>query len=203
MMDPYELNRLIWDIARQAVAPAESAITDGVAVVVAANKASVQLPGAADPTPGFTIAPGVSVSPGDHVLVFRRGGFLLVWGVLNRTAVVPQSHVHLSMLSASTTISADQNDWAPTITDAEVLRVDVQGSARNVSGFDASVLVPGRRLWLAPATNNLVLLNASNLSAIGNRITAPGAAPFTIRAGGAALLYNANDGDNPIRVMAP
>jgi hypothetical protein len=84
-----DLVQLVRRLARQEVAPALAMVQDGIVEAVEDGKASVRLGGpSADPVSGYSYSPSLDVQPGDHVLVYRLGGYQLVLEVLNRNAVL-------------------------------------------------------------------------------------------------------------------
>lgn len=63
-------------------------LADGVVAEVSGSKCSVRLGGVAAPAlPGWTVPPSLTVLEGDHVQVYRQGGYQLVLEVLNRNAL--------------------------------------------------------------------------------------------------------------------
>jgi hypothetical protein len=64
------------------------AFTDGVVDSVEGNRCLVRLGGPSSPAlPGWVIPPSLGVLAGDHVLLYRQGGWQLVLEVLNRNAL--------------------------------------------------------------------------------------------------------------------
>jgi hypothetical protein len=80
----------------------------------------------------------------------------------------------------------------------------VSGATRTITGFDATAFVDGQEFSILAITNDLVLADKSASSTSGNRIGCPGAANFTIRAGGGiTLVYDATlSAANPFRVLS-
>jgi hypothetical protein len=83
-----ELIRLQRGIAQSEVAKVERMFADGTVDAVEGSYASVRIgdPSSA-PIPGFYVDPSLAVVSGDHVLVYRHGGYQLILAVLNRNAV--------------------------------------------------------------------------------------------------------------------
>lgn len=86
------MSRGLSAIVKKAVAAAFASqgqtLSDGTVVNVEGNKASVQLGGPSSPAlPGFVIPPSLVVIAGDHVQVYRQGGYQRVLEVLNRNAL--------------------------------------------------------------------------------------------------------------------
>jgi hypothetical protein len=83
-----ELIRLQRGIAQSEVAKVERMFADGTVDAVEGSYASVRIgdPSSA-PIPGFYVDPSLAVVSGDHVLVYRHGGYQLILAVLNRNAI--------------------------------------------------------------------------------------------------------------------
>ena len=81
-----DLNRLIQAHVQDAAAV--ELFGNGVVEAVEGYFAAVRLGANERATPSFSIPPRLSVAVGDHVLVFRRGGYQLILEVLNRNATL-------------------------------------------------------------------------------------------------------------------
>ena len=104
-------------------------------------------------------------------------------------------------------ISADQNNWAPTgLATCTLIAVACNGAARTITGFDATGFVEGQTFYISPTSlggGNFTLSHGSASSTAGNRINCPGNVNYAWTGnGGAQIIYlpslNAN---NPFYVI--
>ena len=88
-MSGLDLVQLARNVAAQELAPLRAMLQDGVVVAVEGDKAAVRTGGPTAPAvSGWQVPPHLDPAPGDHVLVYRLGGYQLVLVVLNRNALV-------------------------------------------------------------------------------------------------------------------
>ncbi|MBA2439199.1 MAG: hypothetical protein H0V50_00810 [Thermoleophilaceae bacterium] len=86
-MIAYDLVKLIREIAADGDRAVEEMSRDGVVDAVEGRYASVRLGANDNATPSFYVPPGLAVTVGDHVLVYRNHGFQMITDVLNRNAL--------------------------------------------------------------------------------------------------------------------
>lgn len=107
------------------------------------------------------------------------------------------------------TISANQNNWAPTgLATCAIIIVDLDGASRTVTGFSATSFVDGQTFYVK-ATNagggNLTFSHGSASSTSGNRIQAPGSTNYVAPLLGFTqfIYYGAGAVANAFNIVGP
>jgi hypothetical protein len=107
------------------------------------------------------------------------------------------------------TLSADQNNWAPTgLATCSLILITPSGASRTITGISATGLTEGQRFSIyndgGSGSYNIVLAHASASSSSGNRFGCPDATNLTIPDhGGVEVVYLPSlSSANPFRVTA-
>ncbi|HVM30763.1 MAG TPA: hypothetical protein VM305_08375 [Candidatus Limnocylindrales bacterium] len=101
-----EIVELIRSIVGDELRSVRQAWSDGVVDSVEGSQAMVRLGGPSSmPIPGFFVPPSLTVQPGDHVHVFRLGGYQIITEVLNRNALAVSGEAVVGMTNPMT------RDW--------------------------------------------------------------------------------------------
>jgi hypothetical protein len=115
-----------------------------------------------------------------HALSSHTG---LNFSALTRTVIRPS-------------ISANQNNWAPTgIVPECIIQPNLNSANRTITGIDSTGFADGDMLYLqCGGANSMLLSHLSGSSSAANQIRCPGAATYTITdRAGVTLWYNASD----------
>lgn len=188
-------------VKRDAAATTETAIVDFSDVRLVKGGPYVVMPDLGDPTKanGYMYQTGgvVVLQPvngtGSTLSLNTAGMATWTGGIRNTAYITP-------------TISANQNDWAPTgYATARGIWVTCSGASRTVTGISATGFADGQEFYVAALSNDLVLAHASASSTSGNRFACPGGANYTVRTGGGVwVVYNPSASvlANPFRVLA-